>query len=243
MSGISLEICIHSRDNDYVKQSVENAYRAGADRIELCANMSVGGTTPAIEHIELARQAFKDRKGLLCMIRPRSGNFVFSTEEIHIMQQQIIAATDAGADGVVIGALNHDRSINKKALDILIREAKQRHLSVTFHRAFDAAINQISALDYLLSSGIDRLLTAGILWQQSGSALDGLPLLQKWVIQSQEKIEIVAGGGVSISNARIIARTLSSLTSRLSLHAYSSVLDEQGNTSAPHILSLKKLFN
>ena len=147
-SMISVEVCIHSKDDAYVSRSVNNAWKGGAERIELCAHMELDGLTPAVKHIELAREAFRDRPGLLPMIRPRGGDFFYCRDDIDLMERQIKAAAIAGADGVVIGVLDQRTSaVHKPYSERLVGMAREHELSVSFHRAFDATPDWQFALE------------------------------------------------------------------------------------------------
>lgn len=220
-----IEICIHSKDDTYVSRSVSSAREGGAERIELCSHMEQDGLTPSVEHIELAREAFKDRPGLLSMIRPRGGDFFYRRDDIALMKQQIKAAARAGADGVVIGVLDERSSLVHKAhSERLTGMAREYELSVSFHRAFDATPDWQYALDTLLELGIDRVLTSGMPWGGSGTVLDGVERLVQMGAFAGGAIEIVAGGGVSLDNAPTIVTALVPEGVRCSLHAHSSVL-------------------
>ena len=225
MSKMALEICVDSRNPEYVARSVKTAIEAGAKRIELCSDMQQDGLTPLKAHIEAARKAMGENKGLLCMIRPRGGNFSYSENEIQQMEKQILIAADAGADGIVLGVLNDDQTIDEKALSRLTKIAKNRSLSVTFHRAFDATENPETALNLLLQYDIDRILTCGIGWGQKGSAVDGLPSLQKLLTKAEKKIEIVVGGGLSKDNVAKIVDSLAPMDGLMSVHLHSGVME------------------
>ena len=222
---ISVEICIHSKDDAYVSRSVSSAWEGGAERIELCSHMEQDGLTPSVKHIELAREAFKDRPGLLAMIRPRGGNFFCRRDEVALMEQQIKMAARAGADGVVFGVLDEcSSSVHKASCEQLLGMAREYELSVSFHRAFDATPDWQYALDTLLELGFDRVLTCGTPWGSSGTVLDGIERLVQMGAFAAGAIEIVAGGGVSPDNAPTIVASLRPDAVRCSLHAYSSML-------------------
>ena len=228
MLSMDVEICVDSRDPEYVARSVKTAFSAGAKRIELCSDMHLDGLTPPGEHIQAARRAMGENSGLLCMIRPRSGNFFYSEQEVDLMEKQIDLAADSGADGVVFGALKaSDHSIDEKALGRLMYKAKSRYLDVTFHRAFDACQNMNASLDLLIEHGVDRVLTSGTAWESGDSAVQGLPVLEKLVRQAGKRLEMVVGGGVTPSNAHTIVQSLSlaPLNGSVSLHLHSGVME------------------
>ncbi len=183
--------------------SVEGAVAAqvgGAQRIELCDNLIEGGTTPSAGAIALARQQLTI--GLHVIIRPRGGDFCYSDLEFEVMKFDIAQAKQLGADGVVIGLLNPDGTIDKARTAELV--ALARPLSVTFHRAFDMTVDPQQALEDLIDLGIDRVLTSG----QESSALEGLDLITALVKQAGERIIVMPGGGVNARNlTRIVAQS------------------------------------
>ncbi|MGI9275049.1 MAG: copper homeostasis protein CutC [Endozoicomonas sp.] len=224
LSSIDIEICVDSRDPDYVARSVERTVSAGARRIELCAEMAEDGLTPPAEHIIAARQAMGSVPGLICMIRPRGGDFVCSEDEINLMASQIRMASEAGANGVVLGILKADGSIDQQNLERLIGVAKECGLKVAFHRAFDATPDFLESLETLIETGVDRILTCGTAWGSSGTAMTGLSVLEKLVRRAGKQIEINVGGGVSPGNALVILSGLPVELGVVSLHAHSNVM-------------------
>lgn len=235
---IPVEICVNSLNPDYVYRSVAAAYEGGAARIELCGDMSVGGITPTMAALEAAREAFRDRRGLLCMIRPRGGDFSYGTEEVLLMEQQICDAARAGADGVVIGALTlPGNTINRDVLGQLVDTAKTRNLSVTFHRALDATPNMFESLDVLIQYGVDRILSSGTTWGSADGASEGVRMLAQLMLKTENKLELVVGGGVSPENIGKILQQLPVENHATSIHAYSSVLEE-GEVSVERVRSL-----
>jgi copper homeostasis protein len=186
-----LEVCV---------ESVEGAIAAqdgGADRVELCANLLEGGTTPSAGSIEQARRSL--HIGLQVMIRPRGGDFCYSTTEFEIMKLDIESAKRAGADGVVIGILREDGSVDEARTRALTESA--RPMNVTFHRAFDMARGPYEALETLIKIGINRILTSG----QESSALEGLDLISDIVRRAGDRIIIMPGGGIHERNLGKIA--------------------------------------
>jgi copper homeostasis protein len=183
-----LEICSFSL------KSCLTAQKAGAGRIELCGGMFEGGTTPSAGLIRLARQNLAIQ--LYVMIRPRGGDFCYSNSEFEVMKADILTAKKLGADGVVFGILNPDGNVDKTRTTELVNLAKP--LKVTFHRAFDVAKNPFQALEDIIACGCERILTSG----QKNTAINGLNLLKKLVEKSKNRIEIMAGSGVSAKNAK-----------------------------------------
>lgn len=183
--------------------SVESAIAArdgGAARIELCAALEIGGTTPSAGLIAEARKI----EGIVLnvIIRPRGGDFLYNEHEAACMEQDIRTCRQLGADGVVIGALTADGDIDTALCKRLIDAAKG--MSITFHRAFDMCRDPKRALEELIAIGCDRVLTSG----QAATAEAGLPLLKELVQQAAGRISIMPGCGVNSGNAaRILQAT------------------------------------
>ncbi len=176
--------------------SVIEAQRGGADRVEMCSALGEGGVTPSAGMMREARRVEGIKMNVL--IRPRGGDFLYSEEEIRIMLADIAVARDAGADGVVIGALSPDGSIDMEACRRMIDVAQG--MSVTFHRAFDMTADADKALEDVIRLGCDRILTSGL----SRTAETGIPMLRHLVEKAQGRISIMPGSGVSKDNARRI---------------------------------------
>ena len=186
------EICVDS------VAGVRAAKAAGAHRVELCANLLEGGTTPSRGTIRRARTI--SGIGVQVIIRPRGGDFLYDDDEFAIMQTDIETAKEEGADGVVIGLLTAEGDVDAARTAALI--AKARPLSVTFHRAFDMARDPYAALETLIGLGVDRILTSG----QEPSVLEGLPLITELIRRAGDRIIIMPGAGITPRNAeRIIA--------------------------------------
>lgn len=177
-----LEICV-----DSVGCAVA-AVGAGADRIELCAGMAVGGTTPSAGVLRRCREVVG--APLHVMVRPRGGDFVYDPVEAAVMIEEIGLIAEIGADGVVLGALTPDGRVDLPLLERLV--AASRPLSVTFHRAFDVARDADEALDALLEVGVDRVLSSG----RARSAADGAATLARMVKRAGGALVVMAGGGV-----------------------------------------------
>jgi copper homeostasis protein len=176
------------------------AQRGGADRVELCADLLEGGITPSAGSIQLARQHLDI--GLQVIIRPRGGDFCYTAVEFEIMRADIQMVKDLGADGVVIGVLNPDGTVDRERTEALIKLA--RPLNVTFHRAFDMTVNPYDALETLIELGIDRVLTSG----QEITAYEGLDLITELVQMAGDRIIIMPGGGIhERSIHKIISRS------------------------------------
>ena len=191
--SVLVEACVDSL------ASARAAAAAGAGRLELCQNLSEGGTTPSLDLLAEVRERVV--LPLHVLLRPR-GDFCYAGDEIAGLLRDIAAARRLGADGVVLGALTSDRRVNADATRRL-RDAA-RPLRVTFHRAFDQTRDPFEALDTLLELGIERLLTSG----QAATADAGIPLLKELVTRGAGRITILAGGGIRERNAKwIVAAT------------------------------------
>ncbi len=183
---IKTEICINS------PESAVAAQKGGAERVELCANLLEGGTTPSIGAVKTARAAVQI--GLHVIIRPRGGDFLFNEFEVDTMKHDIEAMKALGIDGVVIGSLTQEAEIDIPQTKALIEIA--RPLSVTFHRAFDMCRNPITALETLVDLGVDRVLTSG----QEESVIEGIDLIKELNDKADDRIIIMRGGGITPRN-------------------------------------------
>ncbi len=176
------------------------AERGGADRIELCGNLSIGGITPATEVLRAVRAQL--RIPIFSMVRPRAGDFVYSTGEFAEMKRSIAGAKESGADGVVLGILTTDRRVDVARTRELVQSAKP--LPVTYHRAFDEAADLRQALEDVIASGAKRILTSG----GTKSALEGAAVLADLIEAAGERIFIVPGAGINAANIRqVVPRT------------------------------------
>ena len=189
MEQIKLEVCCADL------LSVKAAIEGGAHRIELCRALEVDGLTPSKEMME---SAISLGIPVQVLIRPREGDFVYNEEEVQSMIRDIRLTKQLGANGVVIGALRQDGTIDEETIRRLVDEAKC--LSITFHRAFDVCSQPLEALEKIISLGCNRLLTSG----QAASAEEGIPLLKQLVEQSAGRIIIMPGAGVNEKNAKNI---------------------------------------
>lgn len=186
MSELIVECCANS------VQSAINGQAGGAERVELCANLEQGGTTPSAASICLAREALEI--DLYVLIRPRTGNFVYSELELEEILEDIAFCKEIGCDGVVIGALDKEGRVHKKQLQKMVEVAGK--MGVTFHRAFDVAADAKQALETIVECGCDRLLTSG----QAPKATGGIKILKQLVDQADNRIEIMVGSGVNANN-------------------------------------------
>lgn len=168
------------------------AQNAGADRVELCADIAVGGITPSLETVQEARE--KLSIDLYVMIRPRGGDFVYSEEEFQEMKLAISTFKNLGVHGFVFGILHENRSIHVQNNAALVDLAKP--FPCTFHRAFDEVIEVEKALEDVISCGFSTVLTSGTF----PNVMAGKEVLGKLVVQAQNRIEIMPGGGLRSNN-------------------------------------------
>jgi copper homeostasis protein len=190
--AILIEAAVESLDD------ARAAIVGGAHRLELCAELDSGGTTPTrsivadvIAHVEVP---------VLVMIRPRAGDFVYTRAELDRMRTDVGAALELGAAGVVLGALDASRRVDTAATRELIAAAQGR--PVTFHRAIDDTPDLLAALDSLVSLGVARVLSSGA----APTALVGAGMLAAMVARAGDVLTIVAGGGVRAGNVAAIVR-------------------------------------
>ncbi|MBK8787200.1 MAG: copper homeostasis protein CutC [Chitinophagaceae bacterium] len=168
------------------------AQAAGAHRIELCDNPGEGGTTPSYGFIKSARENL--RIELYPIIRPRGGDFFYSDAEFDVMKVDVKLCKDLGCDGVVIGMLNADGTVDKKRCKELVEIAYP--LGVTFHRAFDRVSDAAQALEDVIEIGCERILTSGLV----PNALNGAETLAALIKQADERIIIMPGSGIRAGN-------------------------------------------
>ncbi len=180
---VMFEVCVDSA------QGLHAAIAGGADRIELCAALALGGLTPSAGLLYSSARMFKQSH---VMIRPRPGDFVYTPDDIDVMLADIDAVKTAGLEGVVLGALRSDNSLDTDALQTL--SASAGDLDKTLHRAFDLTADVSEALEIAVDLGFTRILTSG----QASNVPDGLTLLSSLVHQAAGRIQIMAGGGVTL---------------------------------------------
>lgn len=190
---MTVEIVVYNID------SAMKAEAGGADRIELCENPGEGGTTPSYGTIELVRQNVT--LDVFVMIRPRGGDFHYSSYEFHAMKRDISMCQKLSVDGIVLGILNPDGTLDKKRCKELIDKA--RPLKVTCHRAFDMTRDPFEALEDCIEVGFDRILTAG----QQAQALKGASLIGELIQKANGRIAIMPGSGVNENTVEEIVST------------------------------------
>jgi copper homeostasis protein len=191
--------------------TTQSAVEGGADRIELCANLAEGGTTPSYGHIKQCRESFNI--SIYTIIRPRGGDFLYNTGEFEIMLQDVKLCKQLGCDGVVIGLLNKDGSIDIKRTSVLIEAAYP--LGVTFHRAFDRCRDPFEAMEQLIGIGCERILTSG----QKPVATEAMDLIAQLNKAADERIIIMPGSGVRKENIKLLAEQTGCVEFHSSLRA------------------------
>jgi copper homeostasis protein len=174
------------------------AERGGANRVELCGDLTVGGVTPGAELFRAIRGQV--HIPIFSMVRPRAGDFVYSSAEFAEMKRSISAAKEFGVDGVVLGILTEKRCIDSERTRQLVEFAKP--LPVTYHRAFDEAADLHQALEDVIQSGAKRILTSG----GAKSALEGAAVLAKLIEAAKDRVVIMPGAGISDLNIEQVAQ-------------------------------------
>lgn len=210
--AVLLEVCIDSF------ASAAAAKAGGADRLEVCSSLAVGGTTPSYGLVEQC--VVELGLPVMMMIRPHDGGFLYDDDHIDTMLRDIDVAKSIGVQGIVFGALTAQRTLDFATCQRLIEMADS--LETTFHRAFDLVAKPICALDELDALGFDRVLTSG----QQTTALEGAGLIRE-LTDRRTSIHVLAGGGISEANARQLVE----LTGVREIHASASVFahDEQAH--------------
>ncbi len=184
-----LEVCVDSVESALIAQA------GGADRLEVCANLIIGGTTPGVSQFKQIREACGIELNVL--VRPRFGDFLYTEAEFKMLREDILMFRDLGADGIVAGCLTADGGLDGKRMEELRKCAGS--LTFTLHRAFDVCKDPYGTLEQAVCLGIDTILTSG----QASVCTEGTEVLKKLIAQAGDRIEILAGGGV---NAEVIRR-------------------------------------
>lgn len=188
----NLEICVGSW------QSALAAQAGGADRIELCDNLAEGGTTPSYGMLKQCKKLLQIP--FYPIIRPRGGDFVFSKDEFEIMKEDVICCSEIGCEGIVIGILRKDGSIDTDRCSELIALAGT--MQISFHRAFDRCNDMKRGLEDIIQLGCHRVLTSG----GREYAFEGIEILKSLVIQAGTRIIIMPGSGINELNLHAIAK-------------------------------------
>jgi copper homeostasis protein len=189
---MKIEICAGSL------VSALNAQRGGAHRVELCASLDEGGVTPSPATILLAKKHLQIP--VFVLIRPRSGDFLYSDEEFELMKEDVVFCKENRIDGVVLGILTAEGDVDMNRTRELIQLA--RPMQVTFHRAFDLTIDPFQSLEDIIRCGAARILTSG----QTGSAISGADLISELIQKADNRIVIMPGSGITEHNAVDLVR-------------------------------------
>jgi copper homeostasis protein len=187
---MKLEACIETL------AEAKLAAKHGIDRVELCSALDLGGLTPSAALIKASAKIIETH----VLIRPRAGDFVYTTEEIEWMNAEIVLAAKYGASGVVFGCLNHFNQVDVDNNKRLVNTAKKAGLQCTFHRAFDFIFEMDTVLELIIDLGFQRILTSG----GQATAKNGLNQIMKLITKANGRIEIMAGSGVNASNIKTI---------------------------------------
>jgi copper homeostasis protein len=208
-------------------QSAIHAIQAGASRIELCSDYSLGGITPDVETFSRIRTL--SDVPVYVMIRPRGGNFVYTKSELHQMIEEIQEFHLAGADGFVFGCLDSDSKLDFKSNEFLLKFCEGK--PVTFHRAFDEIPDSEQSIDVLPSMGFSSLLTAG----GASNAWEGRMRLKEYVEMDIHGLEIIVGGGVRSSNVQELDKFI-----HANWYHSAAIVDESQIAAESEIRKLRK---
>lgn len=206
------------------------AQQNGADRVELCDEIKLGGTTPKFEIIQQAKAQL--RIDLYIMIRPRGENFVYSDQEFQQMKQDIQAIKKLNVDGFVFGILNSNNSVNSAQNSELVQLANP--IPCSFHRAFDAVLNPLQALEEIIDCGFQTILTSG----NAPDVNQGIHQLELLVQKANNRINIMPGGGLRSSNSKEIQQK----TKAIYFHS-SAITDNSDVANPEEIQKLKAILN
>ena len=180
-----LEVCTFNLDD------LEIAAKNKVSRIELCINKNYGGITPPYHHII---DAISLGVNIHPIIRPRAGNFIYTSKEINSIINDVRFCRENNCSGVVLGVLDSNNEVDISNCKKIIKESGD--MSLTFHRAFDETIKPYESMEKIIDLGFDRILTSG----QEEKASDGVSLINKLVKQSKGRISIMPGSGIRASN-------------------------------------------
>jgi len=192
---MKLEFCIDKLDG------MRAAAKYGADRVELCKDLEVGGLTPEAAMVRACSQISTIE--IHVMIRNTTNGFVYSSDDINNMKEGIKTMKEAGASGVVFGCLDPIGNLCQDHNDELIQLSRKLGMEATFHRAFDDCADPLAGLESIMRSGFDRLLTSG----QKDTAIEGVELIKTLVQKAEKRIEVMAGSGVNGSNTSALIQT------------------------------------
>ncbi|MES2862623.1 MAG: copper homeostasis protein CutC [Bacteroidota bacterium] len=206
------------------------AQENGADRVELCDGIEVGGTTPNFEITKQVRDLISI--DLNVMIRPRGGNFVYSDAEFLQMKNEILQFKEIGINGFVFGILTENNLINRIQNKELVEIAKP--FPCTFHRAFDEVSDAFQSLEEIIECGFQTILTSG----QQLNVMEGINRLAELVAKANNRITIMSGGGLRSSNIEFIQEK-----TKATFYHSSAITDESETASAEEVNQLKSKLN
>ncbi len=193
MTSVLVEACVDAID------AAREAEQGGAGRLELCGELLQGGVTPSAGLVEAVTSKLKIP--VCVLIRPRTGDFLYTDDEIDVMRRDVALSKSLGVAGVVFGSLTIDGDVDVARMTALVELA--RPMSVTFHRAFDFTRDREWALDTLIDLGVDRVLTSG----GAPTALEGAAELSRLVHRAAERIAVMAGGSITSANVADVVRS------------------------------------
>ena len=173
------------------------AAEGGAKRIELNSALMLGGLTPSTATLKLVKQNIPDLK-VITMVRPRGAGFCYSKEEFQVMEAECLELLEAGADGIAFGCLKADGNLDVEKNNRLLSLIKMYNKEAVFHRAFDIVSDPFKTMEALIEMGVDRVLTSGL----QEKAMEGAALIKRLQERYGNQIEILAGSGINVSNAR-----------------------------------------
>lgn len=202
MEKVILEVCVDS------VESALAAVRGGADRLEVCANLIIGGTTPGVSQFKQIRKACD--VPLHVLIRPRYGDFLYTEAEMQMMEEDTQMFCCLGADGIVAGCLKADGRMDRQRMGCLRKAAGKKRF--TFHRAFDVCSDPFRTLEEAAELGIDTVLSSG----QQENCMKGKELLGELIRRSGERVEILVGGGVNADNIPCLMKEIQARAFHLS---------------------------
>jgi copper homeostasis protein len=201
MRRVLLEVIVTSLDD------ARAAAAGGADRLEMCAALSLGGLTPSLGLLESVKRELPSLP-VMFMLRPREAGMAYAEADLSVMQRDAELALERGADGLVFGVLTDRGEVDRQACQRLLRVARHRpNAQIVFHRAFDVVVDPAAALEQLIDAGFTRVLTSG----RAPRAVDGLDEIRRTIDRAAARIEVLPGGGISAGNvARVVESTGSS---------------------------------
>jgi copper homeostasis protein len=224
---ILLEVCANSVTSALAAQN------GGAERVELCENLHIGGTTPTYGDILMAREQLHIK--LYVLIRPRSGDFLYSDLEFKIIIEDIKHCLEAGCDGIVVGILKPDGSIDKERCAQIVKIVKDAGAGITFHRAFDRCNDQFKALEDIIELGFERILTSG----GKNTAMEGSSRIARLIEQAKGRIIIMPGSGINEKNVMDLVH----FTGAIEIHSSARVLVESKMNYKNDAILMNDVFN